>query len=143
RPGRGLVQARDRAQQRGFARAIRADDRVDVTGEYPQAHPGQGAELAVVHGEVAHLQQRVVAHSPSRPDSPAAGPVSDVVTSVPRNTSRTAGLASTSAGLPSPMKEPAARQTSRSTAAVRARTTCSIQITATPSARIDRTIPTS
>ena len=62
----------------------------------------------MVHGKVAHLEQGASrAHSPSRPGSAAAGRVSDVVTSVPRKTSRTAGLASTSAGLPSPTNEPA------------------------------------
>src|SRR5580692_10777632 len=70
-------------------------------------------------------------------------PLSDAVTSVPRKTSRTAGSASTVAGSPSPTKEPPARQISRLTTGVSARTTCSIQITATPSALTPRTISTS
>ena len=48
-----------------------------------------------------------------RPGPPASA--SEVVASVPRNTSRTAGSASTSAGAPSPTMRPPARQSRRST----------------------------
>ena len=58
RPLGGVVQPGDRAQQRRLAGAVRADDRVDLTGEHPQRDPGQGTQLAVVHDEVAHVQQR-------------------------------------------------------------------------------------
>ena len=50
---------------------------------------------------------------------------------------------STSRGLPSAISFPSARQTSRSTVDSSARTTCSIQTTATPAALIWRTMATS
>ena len=56
-PSVGLVQAGDRAQQRGLARAVRADDRVHLAGEHPQRDVVQRPQLAVVHGEVADLEQ--------------------------------------------------------------------------------------
>jgi len=52
-----VVQAGDRAQQRRFARAVRADDRVHIAGEYPQRYAVQGAQLAMVHREIADLEQ--------------------------------------------------------------------------------------
>ena len=69
--------------------------------------------------------------------------VREAVTSEPRKTSRTAGLASTCAGSPSPTNFPPARQISLVTTATSARTTCSIQITVMPSAFTPRTISTS
>ena len=57
--------------------------------------------------------------------------------------SSTAGSASTVAGSPSPTNFPPVRQSSRVTVAVSARTTCSIQTTATPSALTPRMISTS
>ena len=60
----------------------------------------------MVNGQLADLQQARVAagHGSSGAE---CGRVSDVVTSVPRNTSRTAGSARTVAGSPSPMNRPA------------------------------------
>ena len=60
-----LVQAGDRAQQRRLARAVRADDRVDLAGEHPQRDPVQGPQLPVVHDQAADLQQRRPAACPA------------------------------------------------------------------------------
>ena len=53
--GRG-VQARDRAQQRRLARAVGADDRVDLAGEHPQRDVFERLQLPVVHREIADLK---------------------------------------------------------------------------------------
>src|SRR6202035_1369527 len=58
RARRRVVQARDGAQQRGLARAVGADQGVDLTGVDGERDAGQRTELAVVHHEVAHLKQR-------------------------------------------------------------------------------------
>ena len=133
-----LVQTGQRAQQRRLARAVRADDRVHLAGVDAQAHAGDRTELTVEDGEIANLQDRrrppLAGHvAPSAPGGPSDRPAStsdSAVASVPRNTSRTAGLARTSDGTPSPMMRPPAKQMSRSTVSTKARTTCSIQITA-------------
>ena len=90
-------------------------------------------------GQVEDLEERprrrARPRSRLRSREPAATPAASsasAVASVPRKTSRTAGLASTSPGRPSPTIRPPARQRSRSTPSRRARTTCSIQMTAMP-----------
>src|SRR6266566_5302038 len=149
-----LVQACDRAQQRRLARAVRADDRVHLAGEHPQRYAVQRPQLPVVHGQVHDLQEgRVAVIRPPRlshrvsPGSPTSAvrvpPLREALSSEPRKTSRTAGLASTVSGSPSPTNVPPARQISLLTTGVSARTTCSIQITAMPSALTPRTISTS
>src|SRR5215472_12440337 len=125
RPRARVVQARDRAQQRRLARAVRADDRIHLAGKHPQRDPVQRPELAVVHDKLADLQQR----------APVLCPLA--------HGSLRSASASTVAGSPSPTNVPPARQISRRTTGVSARTTCSIQITAVPSALTPRMISTS
>jgi hypothetical protein len=56
RARRRAVQAGDGAQQGRLARAVRADDRVDLAGEYPQRYRVKGPELPVMHDQVANVQ---------------------------------------------------------------------------------------
>jgi hypothetical protein len=53
-----VVQASDRAQQRGLARAVRADDRVHLAGEHPQRNVFQRLQLPMVHSEIEDLKER-------------------------------------------------------------------------------------
>src|SRR6201999_1930756 len=144
-PGRRPVQPGDRAQQGRLARPVGADDRVHLARVHAQRDVLQGPQLAVVNLQLADFQQRGPGHGRSSPSGGASRllPVRAAVTAPPRNTSRTAGVASTVAGSPSPTNLPPLSHTSRLTPAVTARTACSIQITATPSALTPRTISTS
>ena len=51
--------ARDRAQERGLAGAVGADDADDLASANRKAHVAQRLQLAMADGEVTDLEQRV------------------------------------------------------------------------------------
>src|SRR5690242_12683146 len=123
-----MVQPGDGPQQGRFSGAVGPDEGVDLAGEDRQRDAGKRAQLPVVHDEVADLEERCAftgtdTHRGS-PSSSTASIVEASTTSVPMYTSRTRGVDSTSAGVPSPMNSPPYRQVIRSTSDVSARTTC-------------------
>ena len=113
----------------------------------------------MVHDEVADLEERRPARLAGAPSDRAARSIGCLSRSAeslaserPPTTRRgrcpgrprgPAGWRAPGAGSPSPTNSPPDRQISRSTSEVSARTTCSIQITAMPSALMPRTISTS
>src|SRR5262249_4053830 len=138
RAGRGAIQAHDRAQQGRLAGAVGTDDRVQLAARDAQRHVVECLELTVIHVQPIDLEQRA-----AHPTGTWAASSGSAWGSVPRNSSRTSGLDRTVVGSPSPTLRPTARQTSRSTLSVSARTTCSIQMTAAPCDRAAPTISTS
>src|SRR5207248_11759608 len=108
----GPVRAGDRAQQRRFPRAVRADEGERLAFGNLERDLPHGLEQTVAHVERVHLEER--RH-----------------TAVPRYASMTAAFFMTDSGSPSAMTRPLSIATSRSTTWTSTWTMCSIQTIAT------------
>mgnify|MGYP001792684236 CR=1 FL=1 len=68
-------QARQRVQDRRFARAVRPDERDHFTRRHSKRRPAHGRDGAIADGEALHVENRPVRPGADRGEGPVLGPI--------------------------------------------------------------------